>query len=162
VNWIDKKGRIGGVIHWLDLILLVMVIIIIIRAIIFAWPRFEHKEERVIRLEVMAYGLYKDQAESITAGQWVKDQASGEFMGKVINKEILSCFLDRLEASNPQQSASSERQDIMLVLERSGRINEREGIYLGKETVRSGQERMFHTLYTEFQGRISRIILFKE
>ncbi len=160
MDWIDKKGRIGGVIHWLDLLLVVMVVAIIIRTVAFSWPRFNRKEERLIRLTIMVNGLYTDQAESITVGQWVKDRNSGEFMGKIINKELIS--LETLQTGNSEQGSYLEKQNLILILERSGRINEEEGIYLGKEIVRSGQERMFHTLYTEFPGRIMRIISHQE
>lgn len=160
MDWIDKKGRIGGVIHWLDLLLLVMVVVIIIRTVAFSWPRINRKEERLIRLTIMVNGLYTDQAESITIGQWVKDRNSGEFMGKIISKELV--LVDRLPTGNSAQASCLKKQNIILILERSGRINEEEGIYLGKEIVRSGQERMYYTLYTEFPGRIMRIIPLQE
>jgi hypothetical protein len=157
LHWVDRKGRIGGIIHWLDLLLLLAVVMLMIRTIIVSWPRFDRKEQKDIRLEILVLGFSTDLAESIAIGQWVKDQASGEFMGKIIQKEAFPTQVKARGFGELNKPALFEKQDLILVLERSGRINEREGIFLGKETIRSGQERLFHTLYTEFPGKISRI-----
>jgi hypothetical protein len=79
-------------------------------------------------------------------------------MGKIIKTTTLSESTRPERAFGeftPQGAVTSE--DLLLVLERSGKVVEREGIFFGRETIRAGQERMFHTLYVEFAGRINRI-----
>lgn len=162
MRFIDEQGRIGGKIHWLDLLLLLMTLTIITRTIIFSWPRFDRQEEREISLEIVAIGLPADLAESLAVGQWVKDQVSGEFIGKITKKEVSPPRLETRRFGELNLPALRLQQDVILIIERSGRLNEREGIFLGKEAIRSGQERLFHTLYTEFSGRINRIAVRNE
>jgi hypothetical protein len=154
----DEKGRIGGRIHWLDLLLGLAVLVLLVRTVVQAWPRVDQKKTATVRLEVAAEKLHPNLAAGVAVGQWIKDGKSGEFMGKVIKKTTLSETAPRPQAFgeiDPQESATIV--DLLLVLERTGKVVEREGIFFGRETIRAGQERMFHTLYVEFPGRINRI-----
>ncbi len=159
---LERQGRSGGRVHWLDLLILVMVLTVMVRTIINSWPRFDRREERKLRLEVVIFGLPADLAESLAVGQWVKDHASGEFIGKISRKEATPPRRAARAFGELDRTALREEQDVLLILERTGRLNEREGIFCGREVVRAGQERLFHTLYTEFTGRINRISVMNE
>ena len=152
----DEKGRIGGRVHWLDLLLGLAVMVLIVRTVVQAWPRVDQEAIATVRLEVAADKLHPNLAASVAVGQWVKDGQSGEYMGKIIKKTTLSESTRPERAFGeftPQGAVTSE--DLLLVLERSGKVVEREGIFRARND-RAGQERMFHTLY-EFAGRINRI-----
>lgn len=146
----------------MDLILLLMVLTVMVRTIVSSWPRFDRREERKLRLEVVIFGLPVDLAESLAVGQWVKDQSSGEFIGQIRHKEVAPPRQEQRLFGELNRAALQEQQDVLLIIERTGRLNEREGIFCGREVVRSGQERLFHTLYTEFVGRINRISVMNE
>lgn len=140
---LSGKKRPGGQhLSWFDLVLGIALFLLIFRAVLQAWPRFDRKEERTVRLEVAVAGLAGDLAAQLSVGQWVKDEPSGEFMGKIVRKE-----------------SGADRTDLLLVLERAGTIRKREGIFFGREVVRAGQERKFHTFYLEFTGRINRVVV---
>ncbi len=154
----DEKGRIGGRMHWVDLLLGVAVLVLAIRTVVQAWPRVDQEVMATVRFEVAVNRLDPDLAAGIAVGQWVKDGKSGEFMGKIIKKTTASGTVRRSRSLGefaPQGLATAE--DLLLVLERTGKVVDREGIFFGRETIRAGQERMFHTLYVEFTGRINRI-----
>src|SRR5690554_5823298 len=115
-----------------------MVLTVMIRTIITAWPRFDRREERQLRLEVVSFGLPLDVAESLAVGQWVKDQASGEFIGRISHKEAAPPRRAQRRFGEFDLPVLQERQDVLLILERTGRLNEREGIFCGREVVRAG------------------------
>ncbi len=155
-----KKGPGDHRIPWFDLLLGVALFLLIFRAVVQVWPPFDRKEEKTVRLEIIVPGLAADLAAQIAVGQWVKDDPSGEFMGKIIQK-VTGAGGDRVFGEHKRESFADE-QDLLLVLERTGTIREREGIFFGREAVRSGQERNFHTFYVEFTGRINRMVVVKE
>lgn len=139
-----KSGPGGYRLPWFDLMLGLALLLLVIRAVLQAWPPFDRKAERTVRLEVAVSGLRSGLAEQIAVGQWVKDEPSGEFMGKIIQKSA---------------AAGEAGPDLLLVLERTGTVREREGIFFGRVAVRAGQERRFHTFYVEFTGRINRVVV---
>ena len=157
------QGRSGGRLHWLDLLLGLALLVLIGRAVVQAWPRFDPKTMKTVRLEVFVDELAAEQAVQIGTGQWVKDGTTGEFMGKIIKKTTNSGFVPSkrgLGEAIPPNGLSA--QSLVLVLEREGKIVEREGLFFGREAVRSGQQRNFHTFYVEFTGTINRIVVVKE
>ncbi|NLY91790.1 MAG: hypothetical protein GX081_09355 [Firmicutes bacterium] len=158
-----QKGHGGHRLPWFDLLLGVALALLVFRAVVQVWPPFDRKEKRIVRLEVIVSGLAVDLAAQLAVGQWVKDDRSGEFMGKIIRKVTAAGGerADRAFGEFNRESFAS-RQDLLLVLERTGTIREREGIFFGREAVRSGQERKFHTFYVEFTGRINRMVVVKE
>ncbi|HHT49309.1 MAG TPA: DUF4330 family protein [Firmicutes bacterium] len=166
----EKKEFLRNRFHWFDLLLGVALLILIIRTVAEVWPSSERKEEALVRLEIMVPGLAADLAAQIAVGQWVKDGTSGEFMGKITQKASATRMepvgrteqrsgIDRVARvfGEFNQQALAAAQDLLLVLERTGTIREREGVFFGREAVRSGQERVFHTYYVEFTGRINRM-----
>ncbi|NLC53516.1 MAG: hypothetical protein GX770_06075 [Firmicutes bacterium] len=160
----DKdQGPSGGRLHWLDLLLGLALLVLVGRAVLQAWPRVDPKMLKTVRLEVAVDDLAAELAAQIATGQWVKDGTTGEFMGKIIKKTTNSGFVPAEhglgEASPPRDLPAP---GLVLVLEREGKIVEREGIFFGRETVRSGQQRNFHTFYVEFTGTINRIVVVKE
>lgn len=159
----NDQSPSGGRIHWLDLLLGLALFVLVVRTVVQAWPRFDQKERKTVRLEVVVDGLAAAQAAQIAVGQWVKDGTTGEYMGKIIRKATAS---GAGGAEHPLAEARTERheaqEDLVLVLEREGKIVAREGIFFGRETVRSGQERRFHTFYTEFTGTINRVAVVQE
>ncbi|HHT06221.1 MAG TPA: DUF4330 family protein [Hydrogenispora sp.] len=157
------QRRSGGQLHWLDLLLGLALLVLIGRTVVQTWPRVDPKEMRTVRLEVVVDGLTAAQAMQIATGQWVKDGTSGEFMGKIIKKTLNSGGVQAehsWEEALPPNGLSTP--GLVLLLEREGKIVEREGIFFGRETVRSGQQRNFHTFYVEFTGTINRIVVVKE
>lgn len=160
---IDKKGLKGDGIHWFDLLLGFALLILVLRTILQAWPPFDRKEEVMVRLEIMVQGLAADLAAQIAVGQWVKDNRSGEFMGKIVQKVTIAGVdgADRALGEFNAEALAAE-EDLLLVLERTGTRREREGIFFGREPVRSGQKRVFHTFYVEFAGHINRMAVVKE
>lgn len=158
-TWIDRKGRIGGVIHWLDLLLLLAALAVIVRAVISSRPPAEPRQTRTVRFEVSAPDLPEKQVDNIRVGQWVQDARTGEYLGKITNKEV-SPARDYLPVAGEYRLIyHPEKKEMILVIERRGTVREREGIYLGKEVIRAGEERTFQTLYAVFQGRIDRIFI---
>lgn len=158
-RWIDRKGRIGGLIHWLDLLLFLAALAVIVRAVISSLPPAGPKDTGIIRFEVRAPDLPEKQVENIGVGQWVQDARSGAYLGKIIRKDVIPAR-DYLPVAGEYQLLSHpEKKEMILLIERWGTVREREGIYLGKEVIRAGEERTFQTLYAVFQGRIDRIFV---
>ncbi|NLM36645.1 MAG: DUF4330 family protein [Firmicutes bacterium] len=158
------QDRRGERLHWLDLLLGLALLTLIGRTVIQAWPRVDPKAVQTVRLEVVAE-LAADLAAQLAVGQWVKDGTTGEFMGKIIKKTANTANVPApaaraLGEAIPPSGLSPQR--LVLVLEREGKIVVREGIFFGRENVRAGQERKFHTFYVEFTGTINRIAVVKE
>lgn len=158
-RWFDRQGRIGGFIHWLDLLLLLAAVAVIVRAVVSSLPPAGPRNSRIIRFEVRAPDLPEKQAENIGVGQWVQDARSGEYLGKITGKEVFPARDYLLVAGEYRLIEHPEKKELVLMIERRGTVREREGIYLGKEVIRAGEERSFQTLYAVFQGRIDRIFV---
>lgn len=160
--WIDKKGRIGGVIHWLDLLLLLAALAVITRVVILSWPGRTGKETRLIRFEVTVSALPSKQAENIGVGQWVKDDRTGDYLGKIVRKEVAASVEYQWEDGKLFPCPIPDKKEVTLIIERRGEVNEREGIYLGRQALRAGEERVFRTLYSVFSGRIDHLAVSNE
>ncbi|HHW12822.1 MAG TPA: DUF4330 family protein [Firmicutes bacterium] len=157
----DRDGRSGGL-HWLDVLIGLALLVLIGRTVVQSWPRVDPKTVHTVRLEVVA-NLAAEQAAQLAVGQWVKDGTTGEFMGKIIMKTTNADAVPAERALGEAIPPSGwSVQNLVLVLEREGKIVAREGIFFGRETVRAGQQRKFHTFYLEFTGTINRIVVVKE
>jgi hypothetical protein len=158
-RWLVGKVRV----HWLDLLLGLALLVLVVRTVVQAWPRVDPKTLKTVRLEVVVEDLATEHAFQIAVGQWVKDRTTGEFMGKITKKTTNSGGVQaERELGEAILPRGLSTQDLVLVLEREGKIVEREGIFFGRETVRAGQQRNFHTFYVEFTGTINRIVVVKE
>lgn len=158
-RWIDRKGRIGGLVHWLDLLLFLAALAVIVRTVVSSLSPAGPRETRLIRFEVRAPALPEQQVENIGVGQWVQDARSGAYLGKITRKEVIPARDYLPVAGEYRLLTHPEKKDLILLIERRGTVREREGIYLGKEVIRAGEERTFQTLYAVFQGRIDRIFV---
>lgn len=155
------QERRGGRLHWLDLLLGLALLALIGRTLVQAWPRVDPKALKTVRLEVVVEALAAEQAAQIAVGQWIKDRTTGEFMGKIIKKTTPS-GLDPAVRDWGEAFPRNDRPGLVLVLEREGKIVAREGVFFGREIVRSGQQRDFHTFYVEFTGTINRMLVVEE
>jgi hypothetical protein len=161
MKWLDEKGRVMGRIHWVDLILVIASLFIVGITIKSLWPTIPDSRYTLLRIEIAASDLPNRIVEGIQPGQWVKDAQSGIFFGKIVNKKVVQHTITRWEGEKLLRVLSPDTKDLYLVLEREGKVREREGIYVGRMQLRAGRKGVFHTLSTEFSGEVMAVMVNK-
>lgn len=162
MKWIDREGKVGGVLHWLDLLLLLIALTVVIRTIYLAKPKWRAGETRLIRLEVLAPGLPLIQADNIQVGQWVQDDRTGDFLGTIKEKATRSTKEYQLDEGEIFTYLHPEKKDLILFIERHGLLREQEGVFFGRRMIRAGEERIFRTMYSVFTGVVNRLSVVDE
>ena len=156
-RFMDERGWLGGRIHWLDALLILAVGLLVSRVFISAWPRIDRRTEVLVQMEIIIPGISADLAAGIGVGQWVREEKTHEYLGKITEKRVLSPEGNGRGFSEPTPATWEKKVDLIILLEREGRLNPREGIFLGKIPIRVGQVRDLITLYAQFQGKINRL-----
>lgn len=153
----DENGKVLGRIHWIDLLLAAASLFVVTLSIVRFWPLMPATYPARIRIEVFAADIRPRIVESVQPGQWVRDARTGTYMGKIVEKRVTPHLVLHWSGERLVSADSPITQDLYIVVERPGEVREREGVYAGRQKVRSGVSSTYHTLYAEFHGQIQAV-----
>ncbi len=158
---VDEKGRLFGLINPIDLLVLLLIVILGIKALSdFRPPVLDVRTQPVtIKLLVRDVPVYV--AQSIVVGQDLYQDGPNAYLGKVVQKDLQPAEVMLQKDGQLVLAKSPRNVDLRLeVLRPSGRVitgHSQSGVFLGKLAVRVGDRLRCHTLYTRLRGEIEHL-----
>ena len=157
LRWIDEKNRLFGLIHWVDLLVVIASLLVIGKAVFDFWPAGPSKEKVTVYISLLSPNLRPEIAEEIYPGQWLKDARSGVQVGTIMEKKVAPHFWVHWVEGKPVKAADERTVDLRLTLKRTATLKEDEGIFIGPLALRAGRKGGFYTMNAEFYGEIIRV-----
>lgn len=141
---IDEKGRLGGRINVIDLLVLVAVLVVAARVAYVrlapAGVRSFQEKERPLEVLVVVGPVRDATAEAIQVGDRLRETKSNDYLGEVIRVEIKPA---EVVTQGPDgrfyEGPSGNRKDVWITLRGPGRVSENT-ILLGTKEIRIGTQ----------------------
>lgn len=157
LQWIDKNKRLFGMVHWVDLLVIIASLLVIGKVVLSFWPDSTAREATPIEITVVSTNLRPEVVEGIRPGEWVKDARTGANLGTVTEKKAVPHVASHWDGSRLVKTTDDQRLDLQLTLKQKAVFKRDEGIFLGAMALRAGRTGTFCTIDAEFYGEVIRV-----
>lgn len=156
-QWLDERGKLFGLIHLLDLAVILIIFIVGIKILADYRPAPLRLRPRIVTVGLLVSDVPPYLAASLAVGQDLFQERTHAYLGKIMAITTQPAEL-LLEKAGELSSVQSPRNlDLRLELQRNGEVftgDSKYGVYLGKLAVRVGDSLNCGTLYTSLRGKI--------
>lgn len=158
---IDNKGRIFGLINYLDLMVLLIVALLVGKFFILdnnenTKELLQSQSNKEISLTYNIRGIQEISVDSVKEGDIFRDVSTGTVLGEVVKKEVVNSQMQTTDRDgNVIYSPIPDRYDLMITLKSIGNVVETDrDIKIASVDVKIGLSMLIESKQIRYQGVI--------